>query len=94
MDYTPISVTLVFNSNINQTCADIPLDEDLIVENVESFGAQLSSQDPEVVIFVSEIDVFIADTTRKIQLYICNNIYIYSSACMTMAHGCVFHHRV
>lgn len=84
MDYSPLSsVQLVFNSNTNETCVDIPLDDDLEVENVETFGARISSEDPEVEILVSEIDVFIADTTRKfLHLYICNDS-------MMMAHVCV-----
>ena len=63
-DYTQTTVDLVFSATTSEVCAEISLEEDLVVEGPENIMVSLTSSDPDVVFVRDETEVVIIDTTR------------------------------
>ena len=62
MDFTPISVPLVFTTAPDIICTDISITDDNIVEDMmEQFIVQLSDTDPAVVLNIDTAAVTIVD---------------------------------
>ena len=62
MDFTPISVPLVFTTAPDVICIDINITDDNIVEDMmEVFIVQLSESDPAVILNIDTSDVTIVD---------------------------------
>ena len=55
----------MFNATTTEVCADIPLLEDLLVEDVEEFTVGLSSDDPAVSFPMDQARVILVDTTSE-----------------------------
>lgn len=69
-DYVSVSEQIVFNATTNEVCVDIVINEDLIVEEPESFTVGLSTDDEDAVFVRQQIEDFIVDTTRETHLHI------------------------
>lgn len=67
VDYTAVSVDLVFGATTSRICTNIDIFLDRVVESPESYDLRLSSLDQEVVIVRSMVEAFIIDSTRKTQ---------------------------
>ena len=62
MDFTPISVPLVFTTSPDMICADINITDDNIVEDMmEQFTVRLSQSDPAILLIIDTANVTIID---------------------------------
>ena len=66
-DYTPITMTVVFASGQTTATVDVPITNDMVLEEDEVFTATLMSQEPNVIIqdANSNADITIFDDDRK-----------------------------
>ena len=60
----------MFNATTKEVCIDIVINEDLIVEEPESFTVGLSTDDEDAMFVRQQIEDFIVDTTRNTYLHI------------------------
>ena len=60
----------MFNATTKEVCIDIVINEDLIVEEPESFTVGLSTNDEDAMFVRQQIEDFIVDTTRNTYLHI------------------------
>lgn len=65
-DYAATAVSLLFNATTSLVCVNVPILNDMIVEDpVEFFIVRLTSTDPAAVIVRMVNNVIITDTTCK-----------------------------
>lgn len=60
-DYSSVSVELTFDESTSRACADIPIEDDQIVENPDVFRVVVEGDDPDVVFDPSSSTVTIID---------------------------------
>ena len=74
--------TLTFTSTQSTDCVDIPIVDDILIENTEVFNVELNSNDFQVIINIGSALVLIADNDGKIQtlLYIVSLWYTWQSS--------------
>ena len=79
MDYEAVTTNLTFNASIPTQVVTIPILNDQIVENSESFRVTLTTFDTAVTLRSQTASVTIRDNDRKLH---CTSIYI--SCCLIL----------
>ena len=68
LDYSAITTTLTFDVSMPTQVVTIPILNDTIVENTESFTVALATNDTAVTLRLQTATVFIRDINSKLQL--------------------------
>lgn len=68
-DYDAVTTTLTFDVSMPTQVVTIPIRDDMIVENTESFTVALATNDTAVTLRLQTATVFIRDDNSKSQLY-------------------------
>ena len=68
-EYDTVTITLTFNISMPTQVITIPIHEDLIVEDPESFTVALATNDTAVTLRLQNATVSIGDNDSKLQLY-------------------------
>ena len=68
VDYEAVTTTLTFNDSTPTQVVTIPILDDQIVENNESFGVTLTTFDTAVTLSLQTTSVTIRDNDGKLQL--------------------------
>ena len=65
-DYSSTTVGLTFDESTSRACADIPIEDDQIVENPEDFRVVVGGDDPDIVFDPSNSTVTIIDNDNVV----------------------------
>ena len=68
LDYDAVTTTLTFNVSMPTQVVTIPIRDDMIVENTESFTVALATNDTAVTLRLQTATVSIRDNDSKLQL--------------------------
>ena len=70
-DYNPQNTTMVFSANVNKSCVIIPIVNDLVVEQVESFEVTLERTpglDEMISIYQDRADIIIPNDDGEVYI--------------------------
>ena len=70
-DFSAVSADLTFDESTSKACVDIPVEDDIAVENPENFTVVLSGGDPVIDFIPSTSTVTIIDNDGKSKLQQC-----------------------
>ena len=80
-DYSTTTRNVFFEAGETSVTVDVPIQDDMILEDTEFFSATLMSQLPNVLVFenASNADIAILDNDRKGGTQLSGQVYIFSS---------------